>query len=87
MTAHTNSVPKMSELRTLLANVLDRDEATIGDDAHFVRDLGVDSIMTIEILVALERRYKIKLPEQDLKRLTDLRGVHQLLLEKQGAKA
>lgn len=76
----------MTELRTLLANVLDKDVESITDDAHFVNELGVDSIMTLEILVALERKYKIKLPEKDLQRLTNLRSVYELLLEKQSAR-
>ncbi|MHB8455161.1 MAG: acyl carrier protein [Acidiferrobacterales bacterium] len=76
----------LAELRMLLASVLDRDELTITDEANFMTDLGVDSIMTLEILVALERKYSIKLPEKDLARLTNLRSVHQLLIEKQAAK-
>ena len=72
----------VDELRKLVAEVLDRGEETIGYDTHFINDLGVDSLMALEVLVTLESRYHVKLSEDELKRLTCLRSVHELLRSK-----
>src|SRR5687767_7547749 len=70
------------ELRRIIADVLDRDEQVIGYETHFIKDLGVDSLMALEVLVSLEGRYKVKLGEQELKQLTCLRNVYELLAAK-----
>jgi acyl carrier protein len=72
----------VEELRKLVAEVLDRNEDTIGYDTHFLNDLGVDSLMALEVLVTLESRYGVKLGEDELKHLTCLRNVHELLRAK-----
>jgi len=69
----------VDELRKLVADVLDRDEASIGYETHFLNELQVDSLMALEVLVTLERRYQVKLGEDELKQLTCLRSVHELL--------
>ena len=69
----------VDELRKLVADVLDRDEGSIGYETHFLNDLEVDSLMALEVLVTLENRYQVKLGEDELKQLTCLRSVHELL--------
>jgi acyl carrier protein len=72
----------VDELRKLVADVLDRDETAIGYETEFVQELGVDSLMALEVLVTLESRYQVKLSEDELKHLTCLRSVHELLRSK-----
>lgn len=74
----------LDTLRDLLADVLDMDAASITDDAQFVEDLGMESLMALEVMVALEKRYKVKLKEGDLPRLKCLRDVQTLVAEKLG---
>ena len=69
------------ELRHMLANVLDVDVAEVTDTAEFVEDLGVDSLMALEVLVALEKQYQIKLDEAKLIELRSLDSVYSLLSE------
>ncbi|MEU9574424.1 acyl carrier protein [Streptomyces massasporeus] len=70
------------ELRALVAQVLDVDVAEVTDDARFVDDLEVDSLMALEVVVILEKQYGIKLPESDLKQIVTLRSAYDLLLGK-----
>ncbi|MEU0179044.1 acyl carrier protein [Streptomyces massasporeus] len=70
------------ELRALVAQVLDVDVAEVTDDARFVDDLEVDSLMALEVVVILEKTYGIKLPESDLKQIVTLRSAYDLLLGK-----
>lgn len=74
-----------AELKTLVAQVMDIEETNLGDEAHFIEDLGMDSLMALEIMVVLEKRYHVKFTEPELRKITCLRNVHELLLEKQGA--
>ncbi|MBX7553611.1 acyl carrier protein [Streptomyces sp. tea 10] len=73
------------ELRTLVAEVLDVDVVAITDEARFVDDLEVDSLMALEVVVVLEKKYGIKLPESDLKQIVNLRSAYELLLSKSAA--
>ncbi|MGW3204477.1 acyl carrier protein [Streptomyces sp. NPDC001135] len=70
------------ELRALVAQVLDVDVTEVTDDARFVDDLEVDSLMALEVVVILEKKYGIKLPESDLKRIVTLESAYELLLGK-----
>lgn len=67
------------ELRRLIAEVLDVDVAEITDDAHFVHDLEVDSLMALEITVRLEKAYSLRLDESELGAITTMRGTYELL--------
>ncbi|MFI8894972.1 acyl carrier protein [Streptomyces paradoxus] len=70
------------ELRALVAQVLDVDVAEVTDGARFVDDLEVDSLMALEVVVILEKKYGIKLPESDLKQIVTLQSAYDLLLGK-----
>jgi acyl carrier protein len=74
-----------AELRTLVAGVIELDESDIGDETHFIEDLGVGSLIVIEIVVTLEKAYHVKITEVELGQMTCLRRVHELLLAKKGA--
>jgi acyl carrier protein len=74
-----------AELRALVADVMDMEADSFDDEAHFMEDLGVDSLMAMAIMVALEKKYRIKFTESELRMITCLRNVHELLLTKQGA--
>jgi acyl carrier protein len=67
------------ELRGLLAGVLDVDPGAVTDSADFVKDLNVDSLLALEVMVALEKKYKIALDEDELKNITSLAQVRELV--------
>ncbi|MFE3851882.1 acyl carrier protein [Streptomyces griseorubiginosus] len=67
------------ELRVLVAEILDLDAAEVTDEAHFVDDLDVDSLMALEITVRLEREYAVKMAESELVAITSLQGTYELL--------
>ena len=75
-----------AELKTLVATVLDRDESEILPDVNLVKELGVDSIMFLEVLVVLERTYGVKTSQDDLKRVACLNDMCELLIEKAQAR-
>jgi acyl carrier protein len=67
------------KLRAIVAEVAEIDE--VPDDKPF-KDLGIDSMMAIEIIADVERAYKIKIPEDELEQVVDLDSVVRLVSEK-----
>ena len=70
------------ELRDLVAGVLDVESSAVTDDADFVKDLNVDSLMALEVMVALEKKYKIELDEEELKNISSFAQVRNLVSAK-----
>ncbi len=60
------------EVKRLIAELTERDPAEITDTAFFVEDLGVDSLMAIEAMVALDKRYKIDIPEDEFNQIKNV---------------
>ncbi|MFF0091769.1 acyl carrier protein [Streptomyces canus] len=78
-TTIATSVLDKEQLRDLVADVLDLDVSEVTDEAHFVDDLDVDSLMALEITVRLEKEYGVRLQETELAAITSLRGTYDLL--------
>jgi len=60
------------EIKVIIAEIIEKDPSEITPDAKFFEDLGVDSMMALEILAAIEKKYKITIPEEKLMQLTTL---------------
>ncbi len=69
------------KLRAIVAEVAEIDEVP---DTEPFKELGIDSMMAIEIVAEVERRYKIKIPEQELEQVRDLDSVVTLVASKLG---
>lgn len=82
MSDMTASRVDLEELRQTVADVIDVELAEMTNDAHFVEDLEVDSLMALEVMVVLEKRYQVKLHESELKDIMSLRKAHELLTRK-----
>ena len=74
------------DMRALVAEILEGDPLEIKGEAHFVKDLGMDSMMALEILAGIEKKYRIVIPEDLLPKFTDLNAtvsiVKKLLVNK-----
>jgi len=68
-----------AELRALVAEIAEKDE--IPDGATF-KVLGIDSMMGVEIVAAIERQYHIKIEDDELAGFTDLEAAYALVVKK-----
>lgn len=68
-------------LRSTVAEVLDLDVEEVTDEVKFM-DLDVDSLMALEVVVVLEKKYGVKLQEAELKQIITLQSAYELLLGK-----
>lgn len=69
----TDNIEK--EIRAIVAEILEIKEENITPDAKFVEQLGMDSMMALEILASVEKKYKIKISEDYLTKVTSLRSM------------
>jgi len=67
------------ELRALIAEIAEMDE--IPDDVTF-KDLGIDSMMGVEIVAAIERKYQVKIDDAELALVTTLSSSMELVQKK-----
>ncbi|MFH1622886.1 MAG: acyl carrier protein [Candidatus Omnitrophota bacterium] len=67
------------EIRTIIAEIIEKDSKNITLDAHLFQDLGADSMMALEILAAMEKKYRVVVPEDKLPELTSLRKIMELV--------
>ena len=65
-------------VRKIVADILEVEPHTIDPNAQLVEDLGMDSMMALEILAAIEKRFRIKVPEENLPKLTTLNHIIQV---------
>lgn len=61
-----------NEIKSIIAEILEKDPGEITPEAKFVEDLGMDSMMALEILAAIEKKYKISIPEEKMMQFTNL---------------
>jgi len=67
------------EVKNLVAEVLETEPGKISPSAKFVDDLGMDSMMALEILASLEKKYKITIPEDTMPKFTTLQQTVSIL--------
>ncbi len=76
------------EIIAIIAEVSGADESEIKPDADFVKDLEIDSIKAIEITVAVEKKFKVSVRDEDVPKIMTLQHAVNLvtqLLEQKNA--
>ena len=83
MSKDSSNIGLKEQLRALVAEIAEKDE--IPDGASF-KDLGIDSMMGVEIVAAIERQYQIKVLDDELAGFKDLAAAYALVVRKLEAK-
>ena len=74
-------------LREATTSVLGCDPAAVTEEAHFADDLDADSLALVEIIMAVEDRLDIQVPEEELKDVRTVGSAVDVLAGKVGAGA
>jgi acyl carrier protein len=61
-----------AEVKKLIAEVTEREPEEITDTALFADELGVDSLMAMEVMVAVDKKYKINIPEDEFAKIRNV---------------
>ncbi|MFB7716256.1 MULTISPECIES: acyl carrier protein [unclassified Nocardia] len=70
-----------ADIKDLVCDILELDTEEVTDTSHFVDDHGADSLLAIEILSALEKKYRVKIAQSELARMGNMDGVYEVLAE------
>lgn len=57
--------PITEKVRQIVAQQLKVKEDEVKPEAHFIEDLGADSLDTVELVMALEEEFGIEIPDED----------------------
>jgi len=77
----------LGALREVAVEVLSVDPDTVKEEARFKEDLDADSLDLVELVMGLEERFDISVPEEDLEGVTTVGQAVDLVLTKVGAGA
>ena len=58
------------EIKQIISDITGRTMEELKTEANFWKDLGVDSIKAIEITVAIEKKYKIRVRDEQIPKIT-----------------
>ena len=77
----------LSALREVAVDVLSVEPDTVVETARFKEDLDADSLDLVELVMGLEERFDISVPEEDLENVATVGNAVDLVLAKVEAKA
>ena len=64
-----------NQIRCIICNMTGMETKEITLEGHFYKDFGIDSVKGIEMAVALQEKYEIRLDDSMLPKLTNLKLV------------
>ncbi len=78
------------EITAIVAEVAEIDEQELWEkrDKHFIEELDIDSMLVLEIVASIEKKYRIEIEEEELLDITSLNATIELvqrLLDKDAA--
>lgn len=59
-----------NKVKEVIIDKLGVEEDTIKTEAHFVNDLGADSLDTVELIMEFEEEFGIEIPDEDAENIT-----------------
>ncbi|HJQ97014.1 MAG TPA: acyl carrier protein [Candidatus Polarisedimenticolaceae bacterium] len=63
------------KVKHIIVEQLGVDEAEVKPEAHFVDDLGADSLDVVELVMALEEEFGLEISDEDAEKLTTVKQV------------
>lgn len=72
----------LEEMREMIAEQLNCEESSITESTSFKDDLGADSLDLFELVMALEEKYEVEIPSEELAELTTIGAVMEYLKNK-----
>jgi acyl carrier protein len=58
-----------AKIKQIIVEQLGVDEAEVTPTAHFVDDLGADSLDIVELVMAFEEAFEIEIPDEDAEKI------------------
>ncbi len=74
-TFNTNDTNLFETIRAVIAKQLEIDVSQVTPEAKFVKDLGVDSLDIVELIMALEERFGIEISDEQAEKIVNVGDV------------
>jgi acyl carrier protein len=72
----------LTKVKAVVAEKLNVGEDQVTEEAKFVEDLGADSLDQVELIMALEDEFELKIPEEEAEKLTTVGSAVAYVLKK-----
>jgi acyl carrier protein len=59
-------------IKKIIIEQLNVEEEQVTPTAHFVEDLGADSLDNVEMVMAFETEFEIEIPDEDTEKITNM---------------
>ena len=59
----------LDDVKEVVIEQLDCDPAEVKEDLKFIEDLGADSLDVVELVMALEEKFDIEIPDEDAEKI------------------
>jgi len=69
-------------VKDIIVDQLGVDPSEVTHEAHFIEDLGADSLDTVELVMAFEDEFKIEIPDEDAEKITTVGSAIEYLKNK-----
>ncbi|MCR4819821.1 MAG: acyl carrier protein [Elusimicrobiales bacterium] len=68
--------------RKLIAENLSQEIEDVKPESQFIQDLGADSLDTVELMMALEEKFDLEIPDEDAEKLKSVRDAVDYIWDK-----
>ncbi len=59
----------LDDVKEVVVEQLDCDPAEVKEDSKFIEDLGADSLDVVELVMALEEKFDLEIPDEDAEKI------------------
>ncbi|GAA7009987.1 acyl carrier protein [Helicobacter pylori] len=63
------------DIQAVIAEQLNVDATQVTPEAEFVKDLGADSLDVVELIMALEEKFSIEIPDEQAEKIVNVGDV------------
>ena len=76
------SISISDQVKEIIVDKLGVDQDQITPEAHFIDDLGADSLDTVELVMEFEEQFGIEIPDEDAEKITTVGSAVEYLKDK-----
>ncbi len=69
-------------VKKIIIDQLNVEDEQVTETAHFVEDLGADSLDNVEMVMAFETEFELEIPDEDTEKITNMKDAVRYIEER-----